>query len=262
MKYLYEEMTWPEIKECADSGKIAIVPVGSVEDHGLHLPVITDNLIAESMCNEVGKRIPEKVVVLPCSRFGFEAHHMDFPGSIDVHYTTLINLWTDIGKSLARHNFKKIIFVNGHGSNTSALDLAARQINLETNSMAIVVSWWSLIREEASKIRESEFPGGACHACELETSFVMHLRPDLVKMDLLTKEIPESTKFMWRDLLRPCSVTHMGWWSSATETGTMGDATVATPEKGEKLLEYSVQKLIELVEDFEQKQFKPRKEHH
>ena len=83
----YDEMTWPEVKEAAKTNRVASIPVGSIEDHGKHLPVMTDNLIITPLCSEVGQ-IPEDVVVLPNAPYGFEAHHMNFPGSIDVHWHT------------------------------------------------------------------------------------------------------------------------------------------------------------------------------
>lgn len=261
MKVFYDEMTWPEVKEAAIQNRVALIPVGSIEDHGKHLPVMTDNLITTSMCNEVGKRFTEDVVVLPNAPYGFEAHHMDFPGSIDVYYATLIKLWVDIGKSLAHHGFKKIIFVNAHGSNACALDLAAREITISNDKGAVCcsTSWWNLIKEEVSTIRESEFPGGISHACELETSLVMYLRPDLVDHRYIIKEIPEKdSNFMWRDLHKPAPVAFMDWWSRYTSSGTIGDPTLANPEKGKKVFEFAVAKIGALVREFRYMEIKPR----
>lgn len=262
MKVLYDEMTWLEVKEAAQADRVALVPVGSIEDHGHHLPVMTDNLIITSMCQEVGRRIPEHVVILPNAPFGFETHHMDFPGSIDVNWNTLIELWSDIGKSLAVHQFKRIVFANSHGSNASALDLAARQVTVQTESICCSFSWWSLVREEANELRESFWPGGVSHAGEMETSLVMYLRPELVDKRFLSKEIPEHSNFIWRDLLKPSPVLFMDWWSRITETGMIGDATVASPEKGEKLFNIAVDKICAFILEFRNREIKERKNHH
>lgn len=262
MKIFYDEMTWPEVREAVKQNRVALVPVGSIEDHGWHLPLMTDNLIAQSICNEVGRRFTEDVVVLPIAPYGFEEHHMDFPGSIDVHYATLIRMWADIGKSLAHHGFKKIVFINGHGSNHSALDLAAREITIQTNSYCCMTSWWNLVREEIGSIRESVFPGGCSHACELETSLVMFLRPDLVDKRYIKKEIPEfNSKFMWRDIHKPSPVAFMDMWSRQTESGIIGDPTLASGEKGEKLFEFAVAKVAELCREFRNMKVKPRKDY-
>lgn len=258
MKYFYDEMTWPEIKEAAKNNRVALIPVGSIEDHGKHLPVMTDNLIITSLCSKVGKQIPEDVVVLPNAPYGFEAHHMDFPGSIDVHWHTLIQLWICIGKSLAHHGFKKIVFANGHGSNASPLDLASREVTLQTDSLCATFSWWSIVESEASQLRESE-KGGVSHGGEMETSLVMYLRPELVKKEYLVKEIPPASNFIWRDLLQPSPVKFMDYWSTMTESGTVGDATAASPEKGEKLFHITVKKICSFVKEFRARKIIPRK---
>jgi len=259
MKVFYQDMTWPEVKEAANDDRVVIVPVGSIEDHGLHLPVMTDNMIITSICNEVGRRIPGEAVIMPCAPFGFQTHHMDFPGSIDVKWDTLIRLWSDIGLSLAHHGFKKIIFANGHGSNASALDLAAREVTIKSNSLCASFSWWSLVREEASKLRESEWPGGASHAGEMETSLMLYLYPELVNEQAISKEIPPSdSNFIWRDLIKPAPVLFMDWWSRQTKTGLLGDATVASTEKGEQLFEASVSKVSAFVKEFRIKKINPR----
>jgi len=262
MKNFYNEMTWPEIRDAVKQNKVALIPVGSIEDHGWHLPVMTDNLIAESICYEVARQYNDDVVVLPVAPYGFEEHHMDFPGSIDVNYATLIRLWADIGKSLAHHGFKKIVFINGHGSNHSALDLAAREVTIKTNAYCCMASWWNLVREEIGTIRESEFPGGCSHAGELETSLVMFLRPELVHKDYISKEIPKfNSKFMWRDLQRPSPVAFMDMWSRQTESGIIGDPTFATAEKGEKLFQMIVAKVGSLCQEFRKTQRKSRVDH-
>ena len=262
MKIFYDEMTWPEVKEAANQNRVALVPVGSIEDHGWHLTTMTDNLIITEICNEAGRRSPKDIVVLPNAPYGFEAHHMDFPGSVDVHYTTLIRMWSDIGQSLAHHGFKKIVFLNGHGSNASALDLAAREVTILTSSACCMANWWTLVREEWAQLRESEFPGGCSHACEMETSLVMFLRPDLVNKDRIIKEIPpQKSKYMWRDIAKPSPVLFMDWFSKYTKSGQIGDASLATEEKGKKLFEMSVLKVVDLCKDFRNMEISERVDH-
>lgn len=259
MKAFYQEMAWPEVKEAAEDNRVALVPVGSIEDHGKHLPVMTDNLIITSLCDQVARQIPQEVVVLPNAPYGFEAHHMDFPGSINIHWQTLIYLWRDIGKSLACHGFKKIVFANGHGSNASPLDLAAREVTLQTDSLCASFSWWDMVRKEAWELRESTVPGGVSHACEMETSLVMYLRPELVKKEHLVQEIPPASNFIWRDLFNPSPVKFMDYWSTMTQSGTVGDATLASREKGEKLFTLTVNRLCEFIKEFREREITPRR---
>ena len=136
------------------------------------------------MSRRAVERMPREAVLMPPVYYSFNEHHMDFPGTIAVEGQTIINYVTDIGHSLAHHGFRKILLVNGHGSNVPFLDITARNITNHTDAICAMVSWWSLIpRELFTELRESEFPGGMAHGCELETSVLLYMRPDLVQFD-------------------------------------------------------------------------------
>ena len=121
-KYRYEEFTWPEIREAVAQNRVCVLPVGTVEQHGPHLPLVTDVLTATEMSRAAVRQIPEEAVLMPSVYYAFNEHHLDFPGTIAVEGNTFINYITDIGKSLAHHGFRKILLVNGHGSNVPFLD--------------------------------------------------------------------------------------------------------------------------------------------
>src|SRR5580700_6721426 len=131
-KYLYEEFTWPEIREAADQDRVAVLPVGTIEQHGPHLPLVTDVLTASEMSRRAVRQIPGEAVLLPSVFYAFNEHHLDFPGTIAVRGDTFINYVTDIIKSLAHHGFRKTPRVNGYGSNVPFLAIAARNITNET----------------------------------------------------------------------------------------------------------------------------------
>src|SRR5919199_6024416 len=99
-KYRYDDLTWPEVNEAAAAGKAILIPVGSIEDHGPHLPLNTDNIIVESVCFEVARRIPDEVLSLPVLPVGFEHHHMDFPGSLTSPMEILLNYFADAAISV------------------------------------------------------------------------------------------------------------------------------------------------------------------
>ena len=169
-EHRYEKLTWPEINDAVAAGQICIVPCGAVEQHGPHLPLDVDMLLSTSVALGAGEQRPDKALVLPSVSYGYTGHVMDFPGTINVDWENFIKSNIDVGRSLAYHGFKKIIFLNGHGSNTPNLDLAARRVNLETDAECIACNWWHLLTvdpEFMKNWRASKFPGGCAHACEL-----------------------------------------------------------------------------------------------
>ena len=264
LKYRYEELSWPEVKEAAAQNRVAVLPVGTVEQHGPHLPLVTDVLTASEMSRLAVKRDPEQAILLPPVYYSFNEHHMDFPGTIAVEGPTLISYVTCIGKSLARHGFRKILLVNGHGSNVPFLDIAARNITIETESLCAMVSWWSLIPPELLKaLRESEYPGGMAHACELETSVLLYLRGDLVQMDKAAKDISfQPSEFFFWDLQGGSPAVFQEWFSRYTKTGVVGDPTKATSDKGRQFVEAVVNRMAALLADFRAREIRPRVDHH
>ncbi len=162
-EYRYEKLTWLEINDAVELGKVCIVPCGAVEQHGPHLPLDVDLICPVGVANGAGRAIPSKILVLPILAYGYTGHVMDFPGTINTHYETYIKQVLDVTKSLAYHGFKRIVLLNGHGSNMPNLDLAARRTNLETDADCVVCAWWNLLtvdKEFLPSWRESKFPGG------------------------------------------------------------------------------------------------------
>ncbi len=263
-KYRYEEFTWPEIREAVAQQRVAVLPVGTIEQHGPHLPLVTDVLTAAEMSRLAVESIPSEAVLLPAVPYSFNEHHMDFPGTIAIKGQTIVDYVTDIGISLARHGFTKVLLVNGHGSNVPFLDIAARNITNQSQAICAMVPWWNLIpRELLKELRESEYPGGMAHGCELETSVLLHLRPDLVQMEHARKDISfQPTEFFYWDLQAPSPVFFQEWFSRYSRTGTVGDPTLASTEKGRRFVEAVVARLIALIREFRARAIEPRVDHH
>ncbi len=263
-KIRYEELTWPEVKEAVAQQRVCVLPVGTTEQHGPHLPLVTDVLTATEMSRLAVEQVPEEAVLLPSVYYSFNEHHMDFPGTIAVAGETIIRYVTDVGLSLARHGFEKILIVNGHGSNVPFLDIAARNITNESTAIAAMASWWSLIPKELiTAQRESEYPGGMAHGCELETSVLLHLRPDLVQMDKATKDINfQHTEFFYWDLQNPSPIFFQEWFSRYSKTGTVGDPTKAKAAKGELFVNAVVERMVKLIREFRAREIAPRVDHH
>ena len=189
LPYRYDHYTWPEFPALIARQPVCIIPIGSVEDHGRHLPLDTDNFLIASVCDAVAERIPEEVLLLPVIPYGFEDHHMSFPGTITVKPEHLEAFVLDITLSLAHHGFQKILLADGHGSNMPILDLAARKTIIQSNALCACFIWPSLITGLLKETRESPFPGGMSHACELETSVYLYLNESAVYMDRAVREI-------------------------------------------------------------------------
>jgi creatinine amidohydrolase len=260
--YLYQHYTWPELSEVAKKQPVVILPIGSVEDHGPHLPLDTDNFLIWSICEAAAERAAGEILLLPQMPYGFETHHMDFPGTIDIGMEHLLNFVLDITKSVARHGFQRILIADGHGSNMPILELVARRTILETDSLCATFIWPSLAIQEIRKVRQSE-RGGMAHACELETSVYLHLDKNRVQMDKASKEIelPQS-EFMWLDLLEGSPVLLMDHWTRFSKTGVVGDPTLATAEKGRIIFEAVVEALLRLVREFKNRPRGERTDYH
>ncbi|HUQ93457.1 MAG TPA: creatininase family protein [Bryobacteraceae bacterium] len=263
-KFRYEEFTWPEIRTAVAEQRVAVLPVGTIEQHGPHLPLSTDVLTSTEMSRRAVERIPQEAILLPSVFYAFNEHHLDFPGTIAIAGETFINYVTDIGRSLAHHGFRKILLVNGHGSNVPFLDIVARNISNQTASICAMVPWWNLVpRDVLAEIRESEFPGGMAHGCELETSIILYVRGDLVQMDKAAKDINfQKSDFIFWDLQGGSPVFFQEWFSRYSKTGTVGDPTKASLDKGRRVTEAVIDQMIALIRDFRKREIQPRVDHH
>jgi creatinine amidohydrolase len=259
-EYRYEKLTWPEINDAVGLQKVCIIPCGAVEQHGPHLPLDVDLVCPGGIANGAGQALADKILVLPTLSYGYTGHVMDFPGTINTNYDTFIKQVLDVTRSLAYHGFKKIVLLNGHGSNMPNLDLAARRTNLETDAECILVAWWNLLtvdKEFLPSWRESAFPGGCSHAGELETSLYLYLDEDGVRKDLIKsgtiKMNDEGNEFNWVDLFGAGPGSLISWTSGYSETGVLGDAEKATKEKGERAYNEAVKQLVNFVTYFQKR---------
>ncbi len=267
-EYRYELLTWPEADKAAQEGTVVILPVGATEQHGHHLPLDVDHRIVYSVCLEVGRRSNGNVLVMPPVNYGYCHHVMDFPGTINIQMEHFINYCLDITKSVAYHGFKRIVIVNGHGSNEPLVQLIARKTILLTDAVCAGFSWWHNARKAFSEVRESEFPGGCAHACELETSVYLHLNPDKVKKELIRDEMAanltdEATKEWYAlDLDGGAATSPIPWTSTYTDSGVIGRATLGTADKGKVAFEGAVTEILRFCEWFKAWEMPPRKSHH
>lgn len=265
-KYRYGELTWPEVKQAAASPCVAVVPIATIEDHGPQLPIDTDLRLCNAVCEQAVSRAADRAVLVPAINHGYSPHHMDFPGAITIGAHTLIDYGLDVCRSLAHHGFRKILIVNGHGSNTPFIDVIARLTVVETGALAAAVNYWSApgVRAVAEALRESDKVGGMNHACEFETSLYLAIDPDLVDMSKAARELSHRpTQNYWTDLIAGDGpLVMMEPWSALTATGVMGDPTKATAEKGRKLLDAAAGGIVTLIDEMLARAPAERRDHH
>ena len=222
-----------------------ILPTASTEQHGHHLPIDVDLLLAESICLEVAKRSNGAALVLPPIPYGLNRHHIDFPGTIHIEPDVFIAFCLNVTKSVAYHGFEKILIVNGHGSNQPLIDIIARRTTLETDSLCASCHYINVAVEHFREIMESPV---IAHADEFETSLYLHLAPERVQMDKAKQGDDVMGAYLSSDSTAP--VRFNDYWSRWTDLGVHGDARPATAEKGEIIFETAVTRLVELVDEW------------
>lgn len=258
-EYQYGKLTWPEVNDAVEAKKLVLIPVGSTEDHGPHLPLDVDQVLPTTICEKAAQDRTD-TLLFPTVPHGYLPHHMDYPGGITIDWRSFVDTLVDVGVSLAHHGFRKLLFVNGHGSNHHLVEQASRLVNIQyPEAQTAMLSWWEIdaLRETAAETLDGD--ARSCgHAGELETSMYLYIHPEYVDMDAAPRDVsyPENPHFYTTDLVgreapnASTSATMMEWWSTISETGVKGDASIATAEKGEKLLAAAVAGLDELVAGF------------
>ncbi|NMC05951.1 MAG: creatininase family protein [Candidatus Lokiarchaeota archaeon] len=242
MTRVYKDMTWKDIEafiEASHGNAAIMIPIGCMEEHGPHLPLATDGMIAMAFAAAVARDDSLPVVAGPLVDFGESVLTQGFVGSIKIRFDTLRALLVDIMRSCVAWGFTKIILWTWHGgtSHDTCLREASLQILSEIKVDIYEIRGVKIFDDPDFKKRiESVLDSLGDHADELETSLMMYLHPDLVKKDLLVKEYPDLPKFKIIDSGRPY-MNH----------GVIGDATLATAEKGNRIFDMMLEHLLALV---------------
>ncbi|MFX0145884.1 MAG: creatininase family protein [Candidatus Hodarchaeota archaeon] len=246
---IWAEMSSPEIKKLVKKCKVAIFPIGSTEQHGPHLPTGTDHIIGW----EIAKRVAEKTgaLLLPILPIGFSEDHYPRAGTLTLSADTLRTVIKDVIKSLARHMIPNIILLSGHAGHLYQLSDVCYELNVSGElgkTQVHNISPYNVIPiETLAQILEEEV---FVHAEELETSLILYLRPDLVDMKKAVKEIPP---FVPKGLTTPNFLEAIRVFTTSKflgrdlKYGVCGDATLATKEKGERLLELMVNTVSDTI---------------
>jgi creatinine amidohydrolase/Fe(II)-dependent formamide hydrolase-like protein len=242
--YFWGELCWPDAAHRLDIVDTALLPVGAIEQHGPHLPLDTDAYDADYLakCVADGCSDPQPLV-LPLIAYGVSYHHEAFKGTISINNDTLASLVYDIGISVAKNGIKKLVIINGHGGNAPSLNFAAQRINQDARIFVCVDTGETSDVDVDSLI---ETPNDV-HAGEIETSTSLAIRPHLVRMDRLQREVPAFTS-RYLDFTSKRGVSWYAHTDKISASGVMGDPTKASVEKGEKMWELMIAHLVIFVE--------------
>jgi len=233
------ELRAPEIGERLSAGSVVIQPIAAVEQHGPHLPLATDLVIAERLVDAVVAERGDDLDlwVLPPLAYGKSNEHDWCPGTITLGATTLLQVLDDVGRSVARLPTRKLAFVNGHGGNSSLLQVALRELRL-AHGLATFLLHPGVPPDQGGASTREEL-GMGIHGGLGETSLLLHLRPELVDMGRAARHVPEG--LAGNRHVRFGGPVAFGWTSDDFgPSGVIGDPTGATAERGKQQFEAMV----------------------
>ena len=181
------ELHWPEVDKLDREKVVAVIPVGSMEQHGPHLPFQVDTFVSSRLAEDLEKGMPE-ILLVPPIWTGVSAHHMDFPGSITLRAKVFIDVLHDICASLRHHGFRRFVLLNGHGGNRSSLEVLGQELFVEFGLTVNTLAYWDLVPDLVKSLKKSKSKGMG-HSGELETSLMLHLAPHLVNQPDIPKGV-------------------------------------------------------------------------
>lgn len=248
----WTRLTGPMIRALTESaqshplGALAVLPVGSLEQHGPHLPVITDTRTAWEIAIRAARLAApaQPVLVLPGMWTGMSEHHLPFGGTITLNFAEFRGVIAGVARSLRAIGFRRLLIVNGHGGNIDPLSVAARELAVEYAMPIVACTPWMVAAEAVAAILEKQ--KGPAHACEAETSVMLAMTPDTVRTEMLDEAVRQAPPAQKG---RPGYGRFWSFSERAPITGTIGDPRAGTAAKGEKLLDAMAAALAEGMAD-------------
>jgi creatinine amidohydrolase len=233
---------------------VAVLPVGAVEQHGPHLPLSVDTALADGILAAALPQVAADVplLVLPTQSIGLSLEHQDYAGTLGLSPATLLALWTELGACVARAGIRKLLIFNAHGGNVSSMDIVARQLRMQCGLLVYHCSWFNLPQpkgvNEAFSAHEHRF---GVHGGETETSMMLHLAPDLVRMPYAQNFASTSEERAQRfPILGNGKSAKLGWaMQDYNPLGAAGNAAAADAQRGQALVEGAATSLAQLLEE-------------
>lgn len=259
-EHFLERLTWQEVQQRIDAGVDAVlIPIGTTEQHGPHMPLDTDCLIARTLsarAAELGEQEGVSILVAPTLNVTLSWYHMQFPGSLRLSTTTFFQVFREVCDSLAHHGFENLVAVNGHGGNIAALTVAVNHYFETTGRRVFLAQWWDLAADALAEIE-----GPMIHAEEAETSLAIALG-QRVEMDRATRDAwdrgaaVKAAGLQWTSYGQygmqhagPKVVVPMDMLRDITASGVVGDATRASAETGERIVSVLVPRIVQVCRE-------------
>jgi creatinine amidohydrolase len=250
-RFFWGDLTSEEFRGLDPERWIVVLPVAAVEQHGPHLPVLTDTAIAEGMLAMLRTMLPDDLclLVLPTQAYGKSNEHLLSPGTLTLSAQSLLEVLIEIGASIARTGLRKLVLINSHGGNADVLGIVARELRVR-HAMLCVATHWRRFGLPAGMYATIEDRHGI-HAGDIETSLMLHFRPDLVRMHkartFVSNAVAIEQEFTH---LGPTGPHAFGWIAQDLNAeGAVGDAAAATAEKGRRTAEHQIDGFITLLRD-------------
>jgi creatinine amidohydrolase len=247
----WTDISWPDIGAGEPAHWIAVLPLAATEQHGPHLPLATDVMIGQAYLKRVREILPGSLPVtfLPIETVGISTEHIDFPGTLTLPTEVALKSWKEIGEGVARAGLRKLVIVTSHGGNSAAMSLVAQDLRA-LHGLLVVTTSWSRFGVPQGLFPEQELRHGI-HGGAVETSIMLARFAEHVHKDKIADFSPASVamekKYRWLSAHRPAP---FAWQAQDLHpSGAVGDATLATPEKGERLIEHGARAFIELLDD-------------
>ncbi|HVX76624.1 MAG TPA: creatininase family protein [Bradyrhizobium sp.] len=244
---------WPDMAGGSTARWIAVLPLAATEQHGPHLPLGTDVMIAEAYLTRVRERLPDTapVTFLPVQPAGISTEHIDFPGTLTLPTEAALQNWMALGESVVRAGIKKLVMVTSHGGNSAAMGLVAQDLRAK-HGVLVVTTGWSRFGVPDGLFPEQELRHGI-HGGAVETSIMLARYPQAVRQDKIADFRPSSIAmekdYRWLSAQRPAP---LAWQAQDLHpSGAVGDATQASAEKGQRLLDHGAAAFCELLADID-----------
>ena len=250
---LFGDLTWVELRQ--QTSKVVVMPIASLEQHGHHLPLLTDSMIGGEIARRAEADLAAEALFLPMLWLGSSHHHLGF-ATVSLSSPLYVEVLKEMIECVMRAGFKRIFLLNAHGGNEGPGMLALQQLQLKHSGdkpdLWLAFSSWfgGIARTQISQIEalDQKF---VTHACELETSVVLRLRPELAHMDLARgTTFAFGSKFQTPDASSPSRVYVPRSFEQITQTGALGHPERATAEKGEAIVQVATREVVAFVREF------------
>jgi creatinine amidohydrolase len=247
----WTDIHWPDIAGAGPERWIAVLPLAATEQHGPHLPLGTDVMIAEAYLARVRELLPAGIpaTFLPVQPVGISTEHINYPGTLTLPAETALQGWLAIGASVARAGIKKLVMVTSHGGNSAAMTLVAQDLRAQYGLLAVTTGW-SRFGAPEGLFSAEELQHGI-HGGAVETSIMLARYPETVRSeniaDFRSRSVAMETDYLWLSAHRPAP---FAWQAEDLHSsGAAGDATQASAEKGKLLLDHGARAFCELLAD-------------